>query len=46
MDPANQTAEKSVEIRKSERFAEALRFLKARAALDGNLAGSASYWSE
>ena len=45
-DPANQTAEKSVEIRKSERFAEALRFLKARAALDGNLAGSASYWSE
>ena len=45
-DPTNQTAEKSVEIRKSERFAEALRFLKARAALDGNLAGSASYWSE
>lgn len=45
-DPANQTADKSAEIRKSEHFAEALRFLKARASLDGSLAGSASYWNE
>ena len=45
-DTANQTDEKAAEIRKSERFAEALRFLKARAALDSNLAASVSYWSE
>lgn len=45
-DTANLTDEKATEIRKSERFAEALRFLKARAALDSNLAASVSYWSE
>ena len=45
-DAANQTDAKAAEIRKSERFAEALRFLKARAALDSNLTASASYWSE
>lgn len=44
-DPANQTDAKSAEIRKSEHFAEALRFLKARAALDSSLSGVASYWN-
>ena len=43
-DPANKTEAKAAEIRKSAHFAEALRFLKACAALDSSLADVAAYW--
>ena len=44
-DSANQTAEKVAEIRKAERFADALRLLKARAALDTSLSSLVEFWS-
>ena len=44
-DSANQTAEKVAEIRKAERFADALRLLKARAVLDTSLSSLVEFWS-
>lgn len=44
-DSANQTADKAAEIRKAERFADALRLLKARAALDSSLSSLVEFWS-
>ena len=43
-DKANQTSAKAAEIRTMDRYAEALRFLKARAALDSSLAAAANFW--
>ena len=44
-DSANQTADKAAEIRKAERFADALRLLKARAVLDSSLSSLVEFWS-
>ena len=42
-DPANRTAEKAPSIRNHKRFADALRFLKARAMLDSSI-DYVDYW--
>lgn len=44
-DSANQTASKAAEIRKASHFAEALRLLEARAALDASLKSILDFWS-
>ena len=44
-DSANQTADKAAQIRKADHFAEALRLLEARAALDASLNSIVDYWS-
>lgn len=44
-DSANQTADKATEIRKADRFADALRLLKARAAFDSSLSSLVEFWS-
>lgn len=43
-DPDNRTEEKAADIRGNARFADALRFLKARAALDSSI-DYATYWA-
>lgn len=42
-DPANRTGEKATAIRNHKRFADALRFLKARATLDSSI-DYVDYW--
>lgn len=44
-DSANQTADKAAEIRRADHFADALRLLKARAALDSSLNSLVEFWS-
>ena len=44
-DPANRTSEKAAAIRSHARFADALRFLKARATLDSSI-DYVSYWAD
>ena len=42
-DPSNRTEEKAADIRSNAHFADALRFLKARASLDNSI-NYATYW--